>query len=156
VPAIEKIEETENGALVTYKKGRALNYSKAERETLLAQAKAQIALGKSYSEAARDMHVATSTLYGWLKRDGLALGGGGRDRRRQKRVQPTTPAKRLPMLTDPKPGLAMVAVDLHQFVVDNRLRIVRELCLGKTQAIKTAVEELTKPSPSHINPDAEA
>lgn len=150
--AISKVEPIDGGVRVTYQRGGGRSYEPEEKAVLVSQAKQQVALGRSYSEVASTMGLPATTLYGWLRKAGVDVGGGNRHRGRKVGA---SPVKRVPLVTDPKPGLVMVAVDLHQFVIDNRMRIIRELCLGKRDAIKTAVEEMTRPSVTEINLDAE-
>jgi len=110
-------------------------YSADEVHKMVATAKQRIAAGETYFAVAENMKIPSTTLYTWLRRDGVLLG----------RSKPPGLAKRsLVTKDDPIPGLVMIGVDLKTFVRDHRERIIKELCLGKREAIKTAVEEMLR------------
>lgn len=115
-------------------KASRATYDPAWRAATVDLAKQRIAYGDSVTAIAAEAGVPAPTLYGWLKADGVLFGSDKKH----------LPKRNLVTKADPVPGTVMIAVDLETFVRDHRDRIIKQLCLGKREAIKTAVIELLR------------
>jgi hypothetical protein len=119
--------------IVKYQRhGTGHRYTAAEKASLVRVIKDKITAGASPEDIHRELGLAASTVAKWLRDDGVTW-------QRKRHVGPTI------MDRGAVPhGKVAVMIDLREFVAENRERIIKELCLGKREAIKTAVEEMLR------------